>query len=150
MQVLKWSSLRLFITISFTKDERRLFQSIRWLWWAILWTTIRAWVWFVCLFKLKSVDQFNPPEQPQILDNGDLKQQDAVMKRPRSLAKWLFNCSHVSPITDPIWIGILWMTAASSWPRCVAYSTADKCKFQYKCAKNGKGLKIGTKEADTT
>ena len=26
------------------------------------------WVLFVCLFKYKSFDQFNPPELPQILD----------------------------------------------------------------------------------
>ena len=51
----------------------------------------------------------------------DLKQHNAVMRRRRrSLAKWLFNCTHASLITDPIWIGILWITAASSWPRRVA------------------------------
>ena len=60
--------LRLFITISFTKDERRLFLSIGWLWWATLWTTIHARVLLACLFKFKSFDQFNPPEPPQILD----------------------------------------------------------------------------------
>ena len=52
--------------------------------------------------------------------NRDLKQHDADMRRRWSLAKWLFNCSHASAITDPIWIRILWMTAASSWPRRVA------------------------------
>ena len=60
--------LRLFITVTFTKHERRLFQSIRWLWWAILWTTIHARVLFACLFKFKSFNQFNPPERPQDLD----------------------------------------------------------------------------------
>ena len=29
-------------------------------------------------------------------------------------------------------------------------STAVSASFQYNCAKNGKGLKLGTKEADTT
>ena len=30
------------------------------------------------------------------------------------------------------------------------FSTADKCTFSVQLRKNGKGLKIGTKEADTT
>ena len=50
----------------------------------------------------------------------ELKQHDAAMRRQRTLAKCLFNFKIASLITDPIWIDILWMTAASSWPRCVA------------------------------
>ena len=34
-------------------EERRLFQSIRWLWWAIMWITIHVFVLFACLFKFK-------------------------------------------------------------------------------------------------
>ena len=33
---------------------------------------------YISLFKFKSFDQFNPPEQPQILDNRDFKQEEAV------------------------------------------------------------------------
>ena len=43
--------------------------------------------------------------KPTFSVNRDLKQHDAVMKR-RSLEEWLFNCSHASLITDPIWTGI--------------------------------------------
>ena len=38
---------------------------------------------FVCLFKLKSFDQFNLPKSPQILDIRNLKQQDAVKRTLR-------------------------------------------------------------------
>ena len=57
---------------------------------------------YIFLCKCKSLDQSDPPEWPQILDIGNLKQHDAAMMRRRSLAKCLFNCKNASLITDPI------------------------------------------------
>ena len=37
-----------------------------------------------------------------------------------------------------------------SLPRAILLVRRISASFQYNCAKNGKGLKIGTKEADTT
>ena len=77
---------------------------------AILWTTIHVRVLFACLFKLKSFDQFNPPEPPQILDIRDLKQHEAV-KRTRRPNYWNLVSLHSTGME------IFLLAAASSRPR---------------------------------
>ena len=65
--------LRLFITICFTKDERRLFQWIKWLWCTTLWPTTPTWVLLYLFSNSNHLISLippppPPPEPPQILD----------------------------------------------------------------------------------
>ena len=64
IEVLKVKLLRLFITISFTKDEKDNISQLH----DCNAPFCEAQYTHGSLFKFKSFDQFNPPERPQILD----------------------------------------------------------------------------------
>ena len=57
---------------------------------------------YISLFKFKTFDQLIPSKLPRILDIGDLKQHDEVMRRWWSMARCLFKENHASLNTDII------------------------------------------------
>ena len=58
--------LRLFITISFTKDKKKIISVDQMI--MMNHSVNNTRMGLVCLFKCKSFNQFNPPELPQTLD----------------------------------------------------------------------------------